>query len=152
MDAKAKVAEYKDTARAKGREVQVWTYCAVVQRDSREEAEEYLDYFTGPMAENELLDAWQAAALASVDRNSTPKESILAMRQRFAAGSGGPILVGTASDIADQMAEMSEIGIDGILLTWPDFADGVKRLVAPGSVLAELEKRGLREPFEGVQA
>ena len=152
MDAKAKVAEYKDTARAKGREVQVWTYCAVVQRDSREEAEEYLDYFTGPMAENEMLDAWQAAALASVDRNSTSKESILAMRQRFAAGSGGPILVGTASDIADQMAEMSEIGIDGILLTWPDFADGVKRLVAPGSVLTELEKRGLREPFEGVQA
>ncbi|SHN47936.1 LLM class flavin-dependent oxidoreductase [Cryptosporangium aurantiacum] len=151
-DAKAKVDELKSTARAKGREVGVWTYCAVVQRDSRAEAEEYLEYFTGPMAENELLDAWQAAALSASVTSNIPEEVIRSMRQRFAAGSGGPILVGTASDIADQLEEISEIGLDGVLLTWPDFTDGVKRLVAPGSVLTELEKRGLREPFRGVQA
>jgi alkanesulfonate monooxygenase SsuD/methylene tetrahydromethanopterin reductase-like flavin-dependent oxidoreductase (luciferase family) len=147
---KAKVDEYKDTARAKGREVQAWTYCAVVQRESRAEAQEYLDYFTGPMAENELLDAWQANALASAGDYGIPEDVIHSMRQRFAAGSGGPILVGTASDIADQMEALSADGLDGILLTWPDFTDGVKRLVAPETgVLAELEKRGLREPFAG---
>lgn len=151
--AKEKIDEYKDAARAKGRHVQVWTYCAVVQRDSRAEAQDYLEYFTGPMAENELLDAWQAAAMAATATHNISEERVRAMRQRFAAGSGGPILIGTAADIADQMEALSADGLDGILLTWPDFTDGVKRLVDPGTgVLAELEKRGLRQPFKGVEA
>jgi alkanesulfonate monooxygenase SsuD/methylene tetrahydromethanopterin reductase-like flavin-dependent oxidoreductase (luciferase family) len=147
-DARSKIDEYRAAARAKGRTVQLWTYCAVVQRDSMAEAEDYLHHFTVEHEETVLADAWQAAALeAMVHSKDITEDGVRAMRQRFVASSGGPILIGTAVDIADQLEEMSAIGIDGVLLIWPDFIDGIKRLVAPGSVLTELERRGLREPF-----
>jgi FMNH2-dependent dimethyl sulfone monooxygenase len=152
-ESKARVDEYKDRARAKGREVQVWTYCAVVQRESRAEAEDYYEYFTGPMADTEMLDAWQLNAAAQMRQLGMSEEVISSARRRFAAGSGGPVLIGTASDIADQMEALSSDGLDGIVLTWPDFTDGVKRLVDRDTgVLPELEKRGLRRPFDGVEA
>lgn len=151
IDAKAKVDEYRSAASAKGREVQMWTYCAVVQRDSMAEAEDYLHHFTVEHEETELADAWQANAVkVMTSLTGVTEADVRSMRQRFVASSGGPILIGTAVDIADQLEEMSEIGLDGVLLTWPDFIDGVRRLVAQGSVLAELERRGLREPFRGV--
>lgn len=153
IDAKAKVDEYRSAAAAKGREVQMWTYCAMVQRDSMAEAEDYLHYFTVEHEETELADAWQANAVkVMTSLGGVTEEDVRSMRQRFVASSGGPILIGTATDIADQLEEMSEIGLDGVLLIWPDFVDGVKRMVAPGSVLSELERRGLREPFRGAPA
>jgi alkanesulfonate monooxygenase SsuD/methylene tetrahydromethanopterin reductase-like flavin-dependent oxidoreductase (luciferase family) len=149
-DAKDNVDKYRAAAAAKGREVQIWTYCAVVQRDSRAEAEDYLHYSTVENIETDVADAWQAAALEALTaKGGVSEDDVRAMRQRFVAASGGPILVGTATDIADQLEEISEIGIDGVLLVWSDFTDGVRRLVAPGSVLTELERRGLREPFRG---
>ena len=142
---RGQVDAYKNAAREHGREVQVWTYCAVSQRDTRQEAEDYLHHFAVEMEETELVDAWSAGLLAQT--KIVDPVMMGEYRQRFAAGSGGPILVGDAVDIADQMQELSELGIDGILLTWPDFSDGVKRIVAEGGVLAELERRGLRKPF-----
>jgi alkanesulfonate monooxygenase SsuD/methylene tetrahydromethanopterin reductase-like flavin-dependent oxidoreductase (luciferase family) len=150
VDARNRVAQYKDTARAKGREVEVWTYCAVVQRETRAEAEDYFEYFTGAMADESMLGAWTANAATQMRALGYSEEAIAATRAKFAAGSGGPVLIGTAADIADQMAELNADGLDGILLTWPDFLDGTKRLVDPTTgVLRELEARGLREPFAG---
>ena len=54
-------------------------------------------------------------------------------------------MVGSAIDIADQITALSELGIDGILLSWFDFDDGVKRFAE--EVMPLLEKRRLREPF-----
>lgn len=150
VDAKKRVDQYKDAARAKGRDVEVWTYCAVVQRETRAEAEDYFEYMTGPMADTTMLDVWTSNAAGVMRANGLSEEVIAAARAKFAAGSGGPVLIGTAADIAEQMAALSADGLDGILLTWPDFLDGVKRFVDPETgVLRELESRGLRSPFTG---
>ncbi|MET0885095.1 MAG: LLM class flavin-dependent oxidoreductase [Mycetocola sp.] len=153
IESKARVDQYKNAGLEKGRSVEVWTYCAVVQRESRAEAEDYFEYFTGPMADTTMLDVWTGNAANMMRAVGIPEDDILAARGRFAAGSGGPVLVGTAEDIADQMEALSQDGINGILLTWPDFTDGVKRLVHPETgVLRELERRGLRAPFRGTPA
>lgn len=144
---RAQVDAYKMAALELGREVQVWTYCAVSQRDTVQEAEDYLAYFAEEMADDTLIDAWSAGLLAQT--GIVDPAQIREYRQRFAAGSGGPILTGTHVEIADQMQELNELGIDGILLTWPDFVDGVRRIVAEEGLLAELERRGLRKPFRG---
>jgi alkanesulfonate monooxygenase SsuD/methylene tetrahydromethanopterin reductase-like flavin-dependent oxidoreductase (luciferase family) len=65
---------------------------------------------------------------------------------RFAAGGGGNILLGSATDIADQLQALSEAGLDGVLCTWVDVADGLKRFTR--DVLPELERRGLRQRFD----
>jgi len=43
------------------------------------------------------------------------------------------------------MTSLSDSGIDGLLISWVNFEDGLKRLAA--DVLPLLEVRGLRQTF-----
>ena len=138
---------YKAEAQGKGRTIQAWTYCPMIQRDSRAEAEEYYEYFAETMADAEVRDAQIASAIAGTQ---VDPEWINGLKKIFAAGGGHRPLVGTAVDIADQLEELSGAGMDGVLFIYPDFVDGVKRFVADGGVMDELERRGLRQPFAGV--
>lgn len=137
------IDEYKNTARNEfGREVQVWTYCPVVQRDTRKEAEDYLQYYAVEMADHDSLDAW-SEGLSTQTKIISP-EAMQEMRIRFAAGAGGNILLGTADDIAEQLRTFSEAGLDGVLCTWVDFYDGLTRFTR--DTLPLLERSGLRAP------
>lgn len=140
------IDEYKNTARNEfGREVQVWTYCPVVQRDTRREAEEYLRYYAVEMEDKDSVDAW-SEGLGAQTKIVSP-EAMKEMRIRFAAGAGGNILLGTADDIAGQLRDFNDAGLDGVLCTWVDFYDGLARFTR--DVLPLLESGGLRAPFGG---
>lgn len=142
------IDQYKNTARAFGREVQVWTYCPVVQRDTDKEAQDYLRYYAVEMEDKDSVDAW-SAGLASQTK-ILPPEKVKEFRMRFAAGAGGNILVGTATTIADKLQSLSEAGLDGVLCTWVDFVDGLERFTR--DVMPELERRKLRQPFNQLKA
>lgn len=143
------IDEYKDYAQQEfGRKVQVWTYAPVVQRATRKEAEAYLNHFAVEHADNESVDAWTAGLREQTQIMS--ESELLDFRTRFAAGAGGSILLGTADDIAGTLEMYSEAGLDGALLTWVDFTDGINRFTA--DVLPLLERRGLRAPFAGAAA
>ena len=140
----AQIADYKEMARRDyGREVQVWTYAYCVQRASRGEAEDYLHHYSVAQEDGPSLDAWTAGVGAQTKILQSP-EAARAFRQRFAAGAGGSALIGTAGDIAARLAVLSDAGLDGVLLTWVDFADGLDRFA---EVMPLLEARGLRQPF-----
>lgn len=142
------IDQYKNTAREFGREVQVWTYCPVVQRDTDKEAQDYLRYYAVEMEDKDSVDAW-SAGLASQTK-ILPPEKVKEFRMRFAAGAGGNILVGTATTIADKLQSLSEAGLDGVLCTWVDFVDGLERFTR--DVMPELERRKLRQPFNQLEA
>jgi alkanesulfonate monooxygenase SsuD/methylene tetrahydromethanopterin reductase-like flavin-dependent oxidoreductase (luciferase family) len=140
------IAAYKQMARRDyGREVQVWTYAYCVQRETRAEAEDYLEHFAVRNEDGPSLDAW-TAGLGGQTKILSP-EALGAFRKRFAAGAGGSGLVGTAEDIAARLDQLSEAGLDGVLLTWVDFTDGLRRF---GEVMPLLEARGLRAPFRSL--
>ena len=128
-----------------GRKVQVWTYCPVVQRATQAEAEAYLHHYAVEMEDGPSLDAW-SAGLGAQTQIIEPGR-VAEYRKRFAAGAGGTMLVGTADAIADQLEALVGAGIDGVLFTWVDFADGLQRFAS--EVLPKLEQRGLRAPFGG---
>jgi len=143
-ECKRQIDTYKDTARNEfGREVQVWTYCPIVQRDTQREAEAYLEYYAVEMEDKESVDAW-SAGIGSQSKIASP-EKMKEMRKRIAAGAGGNILVGTAEVIAEQLHGFSDAGLDGVLCSFVDFDDGLHRFI--GGVLPDLERRGLRAPF-----
>lgn len=143
-DIAAQIAAYKDMARREyGRDVQVWTYAYCVQRASRAEAEEYLHHYSVLHEDGPSLDAW-IAGVGSQTRIFASPEATRAARQRFAAGAGGSALIGTAGDIAARLDQLSAAGLDGVLLTWVDFVDGLGRFA---EVMPMLEARGLREAF-----
>ena len=78
-----------------------------------------------------------------------PEAALKAMRLRFAAGAGGFPLVGTADRVADRLHMLADAGLDGVLLTWVDYVDGLNRFNR--DVLPALEARGLRMPFGASQ-
>ena len=141
----AQIADYKEMARRDyGREVQVWTYAYCVQRKDRAEAEAYLRHYAVEREDGPSLDAWSAGVGGQTKILQSP-EAVRAFRQRFAAGAGGSGLVGTAQDIAARLDQLSAAGLDGVLLTWVDFVDGLRRFA---EVMPLLEARGLRRPFD----
>jgi hypothetical protein len=69
------------------------------------------------------------------------RERIDAFRFALKRGWGGFPLIGTAEQIVDKMRILSAIGLDGMLLNWLDYVDGLKRFEA---VMPMLEAAGLR--------
>lgn len=138
------VESYKSMARDQfGRDVRVWTHTVVVQRDTDVEAEAELHRFSVEYEDTESIDAW--LRLQGAKGNSKLSADVLAaMRQRFAAGHGGFLLVGTPGTIAQRLEMLSSAGIDGVLLTWLDYDAGLAGFTQ--DVLPRLEKAGLRTP------
>ena len=136
------IASYKKLAREEfGREVAVWTEATVVQGKTKREAEDFLNYFAVQYEDTPAIDAW-SAGMAAETRGLDGAASRAA---RIVVATGGTPIVGTDTDVADQLEAMSELGIDGVLIPWFDFDDGLKRFTE--GVLPILEQRGLREPF-----
>jgi FMNH2-dependent dimethyl sulfone monooxygenase len=138
------VEAYKRMAREEfGREIQLWTNVAVVQRDTKKEAEDYLQRYAVDYLDKEVLDS--IVATISKENNIPMGSEVLAgMRWRMAVGAGPPV-IGSAEGIAEQLAAISRVGIDGVIMTWPDYIDGVRRFNK--DVLPLLERAGLRKPF-----
>lgn len=138
------VENYKKMAREEfGREIQLWTSCSVVHRDTQKEAEDYLRRYSVEYLDTEALDS--VMQTISVENNVPMGSGRLAfMRSRMAIGAGYP-LVGTAQKIAEELQALSRVGIDGVIMTWVNYIDGVKRFAR--DVLPLLEQAGLRKPF-----
>ena len=138
------VENYKRMAREEfGRDIQLWTNCSVVQRGTQKEAEDFLRYYSQENVDAEALDS--VMRTISIENNIPPDSERLAfMRSRMAIGAGYP-LIGTAQKIAEELAAISRAGIDGVIMTWLDYIDGVKRFAR--DVLPLLEQGGLRKPF-----
>ncbi|MGW6898940.1 LLM class flavin-dependent oxidoreductase [Streptomyces sp. NPDC054919] len=142
---RTQVRQYREAAREEfGREVKVWTNAFVVQRDTQEEADAYLRRYAVEYEDTESVDAW--LQLLGENARIMPPEALAAMRLRFAAGVGGFPLVGTAERIAERLETLSDAGIDGVLMTWVDYDEGLGRFTK--QVLPLLEKAGLRAPFK----
>ena len=139
---KEQIEGYKQFARDEfDREVGVWMQIPVVQRQTRQEAQDFLNYFAVKYEDKATVDAW-AAGMASESRGLQGEQATFA---RIVVACGGPPFVGTATDIADEISKLNEMGIDGILISWFDFHDGLERFT--DGVMPLLEQRGLREPF-----
>ena len=139
---KEAVQSYKTLAREQfGREVTVWMQVPVVQRETRQAAEKFLNYFAVEHEDRASVDGW-AAGIKAESRSLSNEQARFA---RLVVAVGGNPIVGSAVDVADQLEALTELGIDGVLLSWFDFEDGLKRFSE--GVMPLLERRGLRQPF-----
>ncbi|WP_266676589.1 LLM class flavin-dependent oxidoreductase [Streptomyces sp. NBC_00847] len=140
---KARVAEYREEARQKfGKEIQIWLSAYVVQKDTTAEAEAYAqDYIVTQGDDIAVADLIEANI---PNAKTMPPEKMAEMSYEFKAGYGGYPLVGSASDIAHRMSELSEAGVDGLMLVWLDYENGLEKFAS--EVLPRLEEAGLRAP------
>ena len=141
---KKQVGSYKTMARDDfGRDIAVWTLIALVQRPTRQEAEDYLHYYAVEHADQAAVDNWHARFVKEAQTSHT-EEQWKAAYARSAAAGGGQLITGTRDDMADGLERLSDAGVDGCLLAWNNFSDGLERFA---EVMPLLESRGLREPF-----
>jgi alkanesulfonate monooxygenase SsuD/methylene tetrahydromethanopterin reductase-like flavin-dependent oxidoreductase (luciferase family) len=126
-DCKARVEGYRKLAREEyGRDIKVWSLAYIVQRETEKEARAFHDHYV-----NELGD-WEAArnvlATMSMTKSDEQKQSFNeAAAGRFIAGWAGMPLIGTREQVVDGLQRLSDIGLDGVLLSWPRFVDEMRQ-------------------------
>jgi len=138
------IQQYKQSAREEfGREIQVWTNASVVQSDSHKAAVAYRERYTRELLDVEAIDGIIETMIKENgwDRNDS---KVAFMRSRMSGGSGYPLL-GRPQEIAEQLQSMAAAGIDGVLMTWIDYIDGISRFAR--DVIPLLVSAGLRKPF-----
>jgi dimethylsulfone monooxygenase len=139
--ARADVTSFRDLARREyGRPIQMWTVAYVIQRESLAAAHEYEQHVLDH-ADHRANEAMMA--MIGAQSKMMPVAALEAIKRRYILGAGGFPLVGTAESIVDQCRALSRAGIDGILLCWIDFMDGLDRWI--GDVMPMLIQAGLRD-------
>jgi FMNH2-dependent dimethyl sulfone monooxygenase len=132
------VRDVKRRAFEYGRTIGTMTYGLVVARDTEREARRQYDYII------EKGD-WEATRnimhVLGVESGSFDTQ-IKQFAERFIAGWGGYPLVGSPEQIVDQMLALSEIGIEGIILSWLDYNEEIEYFGR--RVLPLMEQAGLR--------
>lgn len=125
-----------------GRTLQVWTYGYVVCRPTEREAREYLDYYVREKGD------WEAAGNiiyhATRQAGFVDPATIEQFKYHAVAGWGGLPLVGTAEQIVEELGWLSRAGVDGCLLSWPSYSEGLAQWNR--EVMPLLEQAGLRQP------
>ncbi len=135
------VANAKRQAREKfGRDLEVWTFGYVVDGESEQAARDFLHYYA---QEHGMHDAAiNALKIMGVEAEVAGDNSTAARRFSWVAGDGGVPLVGTPTQVADGLEWLTDVGIDGCLLGWPLWEDGMSRFA--DDIHPLLVSRGLR--------
>ena len=137
-------ARVRDLARnTYGRTIQVWTNCYCVIADTDAEAKRILDYAVKEKGDWVAVD--NIARSLGVQTQILPKEAIEGFKYHFIAGWGGYPLVGTAETVAREIGRLAKAGVDGSVMSWPRYEEGLGRFIA--EVMPLLEQQGLRAPF-----
>ena len=139
--AKAQVSEYRRIAREEyGREIQVWTYSYVVQGETERDARAFFDHYVNQKGD------WVAASnlvdTMGMNAKTFPPDVLQSMKQHFIAGWGGYPLVGTKEQIVEGLQTLCDIGVDGTLLSWPRYIEGMRQFQA--ETLPLVQQAGLR--------
>jgi FMNH2-dependent dimethyl sulfone monooxygenase len=141
--AKKDIDEVRTLARKEyGRDIQVWANCYCVIGDTDEDALKFRDWYVREKGD------WEAVAnlVRSLGLQSgvLPKEQLEGAKYHFIAGWGGYPLVGSPAHIADDIAKLADAGLDGALVSWPRYEEGLRRFIA--EVMPLTEQAGLRRP------
>jgi alkanesulfonate monooxygenase SsuD/methylene tetrahydromethanopterin reductase-like flavin-dependent oxidoreductase (luciferase family) len=143
-EVRAHVQAYHKLAREEyGREIRVWTVANVVQGETEKEARDFYRYYVHEKGD------WQAAQnmidvfSLEINARNIPPERLKAFQEAFLAGWGGFPLIGTKEQIVDGLQALSRAGVDGVLLAWPRYEQGMREFRDVTYPL--LRQAGLRE-------
>jgi alkanesulfonate monooxygenase SsuD/methylene tetrahydromethanopterin reductase-like flavin-dependent oxidoreductase (luciferase family) len=140
-DMRERARVLRDLARREfGREIQVWANAYIFQGDTEKDAQRYFEHAIHESGDPEGLD--NMLTTMGINSQSIPPEALPSLRDHFTAGWGGYQIIGTAEQVVDRLALLSDCGFDGILLSWPRYVEDMARFQAETFPL--IEQAGLR--------
>jgi dimethylsulfone monooxygenase len=124
-DNKAQVEAYRRMAREEyGREIGIWTSANIVQAETEKEAQRFHDYIIHEKGD------WEAVSFAlstmGINAKTFPPAAMEHLKQFFIAGWGSYPLIGTKEQIVEGLQMLSKMGLDGVLLAWPRYEEGMR--------------------------
>jgi alkanesulfonate monooxygenase SsuD/methylene tetrahydromethanopterin reductase-like flavin-dependent oxidoreductase (luciferase family) len=137
--ARSKVEKYRRLDKEEyGRDIQILSFGYVVQRETEKEAKDFLHYYVHEKGD------WVAAGnlMELLGIGSLAVEDFKKLQAHFMAGWGAFPLVGTKEQVVDGLANLSKVGIDGALLSWPLYEEGM--LAFQKDTMPLLKQAGLR--------
>jgi alkanesulfonate monooxygenase SsuD/methylene tetrahydromethanopterin reductase-like flavin-dependent oxidoreductase (luciferase family) len=137
----------RSLAAVRRRNVGVLRSAYVVCRDTEKEAQAYVHRYVDVDGDFEAAGNLIKQMIGSAEGRNSPTFDADAWRARqrlLVAGWGGFPLVGTAEQIVEKLALISEAGVDGVALGWVNYEEGMQQFV--GEIQPLMEKAGLRVP------
>ena len=138
---RAQVDNFKNIAwQEYDRKLSMWSLAYVIQGDTEKEARQLYDYYVRQTGD---FVAAKNVLLTNMAHAQTWSEQ--AVRERLedvVAGFGSYPLIGTPEQIVDGLKMLSDAGLEGVVLSWPDYRTGMRQF--RDKVLPLLEQAGLR--------
>ena len=108
-----------------GRDIRLWSYAFIIQGDTEEQARKIHYHCVHEKGDWAGLDnVFEAMGMNNL---SMSPETKVKLKEDFIAGSGGVPLIGTKEQIVDGLKLFADAGLDGVLLTWPAYIDGMRQ-------------------------
>ena len=139
---KGQISHLKTMAAEHGRTSQCWIHAYVVCRETEAEARQYLNAYVRERGDWET--ATRMVKLFGMESDTLDAEVLEEFKFHFIAGHGGYPLIGTPAQIVEQVARLSEMGVDGLLLSWVDYLGECRQWI--DEVMPLMEAAGMREP------
>jgi dimethylsulfone monooxygenase len=140
----AHIGAYHRLAREEyGRTIRVWTLAYIVQADTEAQARRFYDYYVHEKGDWAAAGNVVAAMAADINERNYPPERTRAMAELFVAGWGGHPLIGSKEQIVDGLIGLSRMGLDGVLLSWPRYEEGMREF--RDVTLPLVKQAGLRD-------
>jgi alkanesulfonate monooxygenase SsuD/methylene tetrahydromethanopterin reductase-like flavin-dependent oxidoreductase (luciferase family) len=147
--ARRDIDEVRELAQSKyGRDIQVWANCYCVIGDTDKAAQDFCDWYVREKGDWEAVE--NLIRNIGLQSRVLPKEQLEGAKYHYIAGWGGYPLVGTPARVAERLTKLSEVGLNGALLSWPRYEEGLRRFIA--EVIPLLEQAGLRRRAETARA
>jgi FMNH2-dependent dimethyl sulfone monooxygenase len=139
------VQAYHKLAREEyGREIRVWTNACIIQGETEKEAQELYDYIVNEKGDWEAAGNVIAMMAAEINERKYAPEQARAMTKAMIPGWGGHPLIGTKEQIVDKLLDLSKMGIDGVVLSWPRYEAGMREF--RDVTMPLVKQAGLRDP------
>ena len=136
------IAHLKSMALEHGRVSQCWIHIYVVCRDTEQEAREFLQSYVQERGDWET--AQKMVSMFGIESETLAPEVLEEFKFHFIAGHGGYPVIGTPTQIVEQLQRLSAMGVDGVLLSWVDYLSECRQWI--DEVMPLLEQTGLRAP------
>jgi dimethylsulfone monooxygenase len=125
-ECRAHVAAYHALAREYGREIRVWTLCNIVTGETEREARDFYDYYVRQKGDWEAAANMVATFALEINKRGVTPERVKPLQEAFIQGWGGLPLIGTREQVVDGLATLSRAGVDGVLLAFPRYEQGLR--------------------------
>ena len=139
----AHVQAYHQLARDYGREVRVWTNATVIQAESEQDAKDFYRHYVHDKGDWEAASRVIETMAAEINQRDYPPERRRAMAEMMISGWGGFLLMGNAEQIVEGLKRLAAIGLDGVLLSWPRYEQGMREF--RDTTYPLLKQSGLRD-------